>query len=183
VNNKSKNDDSCQLQVVYESGGPLSLSDKLRNTLLRMKSAVNRRFPNCHSRSATDEGAVPGNSSERYIPEANGSPATSYRGYKPGDLVEVLSMDEIRSTLDSDNKSGGLAFMPGMERFAGKRFAVLKGVRTIFDERAWKMVKVKDTVILREVFCDGRDMFDKEGCDRCCFFFWKERWLRKVDSR
>jgi len=97
-----------------------------------------------------------------------------------GDLAEILPLDEIRKTLDQNGRCNGLQFMLGMEKLCGRRARVLKKVRTIFDERLWKMVRIRDTYLLEGVICDGRDVFEGEGCDRSCFFFWKENWLRKI---
>ncbi len=166
-----KSDSGCQLQVVYESGTPLSVGDRVRNVCLRLESAVTRRMRRIFHRSATGEVNVPGSRIGISNSLADEKQTDLCRHLKIGDNVKVLPMDEIRATLDANGKCGGLAFMPGMGRFSGKKFTVMKRVRTIFDERAWRMVKVKDTVILRDVFCQGRDMFDKEGCDRCRFFF------------
>ncbi len=182
MNDTNNPGDGCQLQVVYESGGAPSLYDKVRSNFMRIKSALRRRIPTFRTGFAQDAGKDPSFESGSSVSGPGGKQRRPCLTFKPGDFVEVLSMDEIRSTLDAYGKCGGLAFMPGMGRFAGKRFTVLKGVRTMFDERAWKMVKLKGTYILSDVICDGRDMFDKEGCDRCCFYFWKERWLRKVEK-
>jgi hypothetical protein len=69
--------------------------------------------------------------------------------------------------------------MPGMEKHCGRGFRVRKRVRAIFDERAWRMLKIKNTFLLDDCVCEGRGMYDKEGCDRCCYYFWKADWLIK----
>ncbi|MBJ6749805.1 hypothetical protein [Geomonas anaerohicana] len=169
-------DDRCQLQVVYHSGGPLTLSDRVRTFLLRLNSALKRRL--VHHFSAMEEASAAGASAINRAANRLLSPPGAC--YQPGDEVEVLTMEEIRRTLDGNGCCGRLQFMPGMARYAGKRCTVLKPVRTMFDERAWKMVRVKDTVVLRDVICDGVELYDKEGCDRCCYYFWKTDWLRRV---
>lgn len=168
----------CQLQLVYESGDALTIGDRLLTGALRINSAIKRRLERyVSSMEVVSEGvaSVINMSAKKMFISSGGYMVT-------GDLVEVLSMDEIKRTLDINNKCEGLGFMPGMERFAGHRFNVLKNVTTIFDERAWKMVSVRNTVLLKDVICDGRGMYDKEGCDRCCFFFWKNKWLRKLEQ-
>lgn len=161
----------CQLQVVYESAEPLSLSDKLRNASARLMSALYRRLPLAEkSRHLSHDAEKP----------AIAAGLSSDKTIRAGDWVEVISFEEILKTLDDKKRCQGLEFMAGMEMFTGKRFQVLKRVLTIFDERAWKMVRVKNTVILKDVICDGQGMYEKEGCDRCCFYFWKEQWLRKI---
>lgn len=167
---------TCQLQVVYRSGHPLTLFDKARTFALRINSAIKRRLINRFSgmQEVSAEGASVINRTANLLSSPPGG------CFQPGDLVEVLTTEEIRRTLDENDRCGRLQFMSGMWRFAGKRFTVLKPVKTMFDERAWKMVRVKDTVVLRDVICDGSELYDKEGCDRCCFYFWKTDWLRKV---
>jgi hypothetical protein len=37
---------------------------------------------------------------------------------------------------------------------------------------------MKNTVLLDGAICDGWG----GKCDRSCFFFWREAWLRRVES-
>ena len=48
--------------------------------------------------------------------------------FRPGDLVEVKSADEILATLDADGTLDHLPFMPEMVEFCGKRFRVSRRV-------------------------------------------------------
>jgi len=34
----------------------------------------------------------------------------------------------------------------------------------------------------RGAICDGIGMYDKEGCDRSCFYFWTDRWSANLDE-
>jgi hypothetical protein len=99
---------------------------------------------------------------------------------RSGDRVEVLPLEEIVKTLDEQRRSNGLKFVKGMERLCGKQFRVLKKVRTIFDGHALKMVSLKGAVILEDTICEGRDSEGQQRCDRSCFYYWNENWLRKV---
>jgi hypothetical protein len=96
-----------------------------------------------------------------------------------GDMVRILPMNKIRKTLDKNGRTEGMDFLAGMERYCGKKARVLKRVNYVFDERVWKMRKCKNVVLLEGVICDGREAFQGEGCDRACYFFWKEAWLQK----
>jgi hypothetical protein len=89
-------------------------------------------------------------------------------------------MPGISATLDKNGRCDGLRFMKGMEEYCGQTFTVLRRVQAIFDEREWHMRRIRDTVLLEGVICKGWYMGDREGCDRCCFFFWKEQWLCRV---
>jgi hypothetical protein len=94
--------------------------------------------------------------------------------------VEVLSYEEVFCTLDEESTCGGLQFMEGMKRFCGQRLVVRKKVRMMFDERARRMVRIsRNRYILDGAICDGKGQYDREGCDRCCFYFWSDRWLRR----
>jgi hypothetical protein len=96
----------------------------------------------------------------------------------PGDLVEVRSAREIFATLDGQDKLRGLRFNPEMEKFCGKRFRVHKRLDKIILEATGELRSIKTpTVFLDGVFCDGKA---HGGCDRSCFCFWREAWLKKV---
>jgi hypothetical protein len=98
---------------------------------------------------------------------------------KPGDMIRVRSLEEIRSTLDSDGKyNGGILFIDEMAQHCGNKYRVLKRVRKIFDSDVWRMKKSEEIVILEGVFCHGYRTY--EECDRSCPFFWKDIWLEKV---
>lgn len=100
-------------------------------------------------------------------------------GLQPGDLVEVKRDEEIQKTLDSKGRNKGLQFLPEMREFCGKRFRVHKRVERIIIETTGEIRRMKNTVLLEGVMCDGSAHF---GCDRSCFYFWREIWLRRVDG-
>jgi hypothetical protein len=95
-----------------------------------------------------------------------------------GELVEVKSADEIRRTLDTSRRTRGLLFMDEMWKFCGQRFRVHKRVDRILIERAGTIRKMKHTVLLGEVQCDG---LAHGGCDASCYHYWREVWLRRVE--
>ena len=91
----------------------------------------------------------------------------------------MLSYGEIDATLDESGTCEGLEFMEGMKRYCGQRLAVKKRVQMMFDERRWRTVRVRrPRYILEAAICDGNA---RQVCDRCCFFFWSPRWLRRPD--
>lgn len=97
---------------------------------------------------------------------------------KPGEWVEVKSEEEILATLDRTGRYKGLAWMPGMEKFCGKRFRVYKKLSRILLESTGELRKLKNTVLLENAQCDGKEFFD---CDRSCYYYWKEIWLRRLE--
>ncbi len=99
---------------------------------------------------------------------------------QPGEMVEVLSMREISITLDNKGRNKGLYFMPEMEKFCGKRFRVFKKVQTIKLEETGELRKLRSpSIFLEGVFCDGKF---QGNCDRACFHFWREEWLKQINE-
>ncbi len=94
----------------------------------------------------------------------------------PGDLVRVLSVEEILSTLDEQGTLDHLPFMPEMIQFAGRTFRVSRqAFKTCVDDQ--EMRQLERTVLLDKVRCDGSS---HGGCGKACLIFWKEDWLRRV---
>ena len=97
--------------------------------------------------------------------------------FKSGDVVEVLSVEEIAATLDGHGCYESLPFTAEMRQFCGRRFRVFKRADKICIETAYSLDlrRLRDAVTLEEVRCDGSD---HDGCRRMCMLFWKERWLK-----
>jgi hypothetical protein len=101
-----------------------------------------------------------------------------------GARVIVRSPEEILATLDGDGALHGLPFMPEMLDWCGKTFRVERRVEktcvdvppSIYPNRRFA---ANDVVFLEGPRCDGRG---HDGCKRGCKIFWKEDWLRPVDS-
>jgi hypothetical protein len=97
---------------------------------------------------------------------------------KPGDWVEVRTAKEVFSTLDQRGKLKGLSFTPEMTKFCGRRFKVYKELENIILESTGELRRIKSpTVLLDGVYCDGAA---HGKCDRSCFCFWREDWLRRI---
>lgn len=98
---------------------------------------------------------------------------------RPGDWVEVRSIEEIFSTLDAKEKLRGLRFTPEMQKFCGRRFKVYKKLNRIILEATGELRTIKSpTFILEGVLCDGSA---HGGCDKSCFCYWREEWLKRVN--
>ncbi len=95
---------------------------------------------------------------------------------KPGEMVEVKSLPEILKTLDDKGKYHGLVFTPEMRQHCAKQYRVFKRLELMFDEYHKSQRRVKNTVLLEGVVCGGAGL----GCDRSCFLYWREVWLRRV---
>jgi hypothetical protein len=64
-----------------------------------------------------------------------------------------------------------------MKDYCGKRYRVFKRLETILLESNGQLRKMKNTVLLEGVTCDGSEFY---GCDRSCFHYWREVWLRRA---
>ena len=97
-----------------------------------------------------------------------------------GDRVRVRSREEIQATLDPFKELKGCAFLPEMYQYCGTEQRVLRSMQTFMDERDYKMKKARGVILLENVICNGTPTFGP--CDRCCFLFWREEWLERVNS-
>jgi len=96
---------------------------------------------------------------------------------QPGEWVQIRPEDEIMLTLDANRKNRGLLWMNGMRRFCGGEFRVYKRLRRILLESTGEYREIKNTVLLEGVNCDGKEF---NGCDRSCFHYWREIWLKRI---
>jgi hypothetical protein len=98
---------------------------------------------------------------------------------RSGDLVRVRSRHEIEGTLNRWNQLKGCSFMEEMRPYCGTTQRVLKRVEKFLDERDYLLKKCKGIIILDGVMCQGTRDFG--SCDRACFYFWREEWLKKIE--
>jgi len=99
---------------------------------------------------------------------------------RAGEIVEVRSSEEILATLDPNGTLESMPFMPEMLPYCGQRFRVAKRAdKTCDNIEPWNMRRVENAVHLTGVRCDGTAHSD---CDAGCFIFWKEAWLKRVNS-
>jgi hypothetical protein len=96
---------------------------------------------------------------------------------QPGELVEIRSPAEIRTTLDAQGRNRGLSFEAEMATHCGRRYRVAAPVRKIIAEETGKMVQLRNTVILEGVVCEGICV---KNCPRANFLYWREIWLKRV---
>ncbi|MHB9030427.1 MAG: hypothetical protein ACYC9O_16800 [Candidatus Latescibacterota bacterium] len=123
----------------------------------------------------------------RSIYRASSEPSLMKNGHGPkndetlnlqlGEWVEIKSAEEITETLDQFGKHKGLSFMPEMWKYCGGQFRVYKRVNQIVIIGTESMKKLKNTVLLEGVLCDGSE---HSCCDNSCFHYWREMWLRRI---
>jgi hypothetical protein len=108
------------------------------------------------------------------------APAEDQRPLRPGDIVEVKSAAEILATLDDAGAVGKVPFMPEMLRHVGRRYTVTRRVDKICDTIASTgSRRMHSTVYLGDLRCDGSA---HGGCQAGCKLYWREEWLRRVES-
>ena len=172
----------CQNATALEAGAELNALDLGRMWARRMMWAAQRRLAKYFGKTVMKKSA--GSMREdKSVSSGQGLNDASGQRFRIGELVEVLTFEEIRRTLDEYGKCDGLEFMEGMKNYCGLRLPLKRKVARIYDERSRRMLKMKKgRYILDDAICDGQGMYDREGCDRCCFYFWSDRWLRKASS-
>ena len=117
----------------------------------------------------------------RSTPPAN---TTLHNGHvlnlRPGEWVEVKSIDEIMATLDNNRRNKGLLWMTGMSKYCGNSYRVFRRVERIILESNSELRKMKNTVILEDVVCGGETTSGL--CRRAECLYWREIWLRRTDE-
>lgn len=99
---------------------------------------------------------------------------------RAGELVEVRSREEIFSTLDKEGKLDALPFMPEMLKYCGKQMRVYKRAHKTCDTIDKTGGRgMANAVHLEGARCDGEA---HGGCQAECLIFWKEAWLKRVQS-
>ena len=179
---------SCQLQTLEGAATPLSARDRWS---LRLHKRVRWVF-RAAKKAMNDPATLPTRlvtAVRRETPPGAAAESASMRGKWPGlglqagDRVRIKSLEDIEAMLDQDGRCDGLAFLPSvMTSFCGGAYTVRKRIDLFFDERSWRMLKVRNVVVLDQVHCvpprEGSE--DWAGCDRTCYLFWKEAWLEKL---
>jgi hypothetical protein len=97
---------------------------------------------------------------------------------RPGELVEVRPLGEIRQTLDRNGRNRGLVFDIELGKYCGKRFRVRNRLERMISETTGEMRKVEGTVILEGNLCMCARSLG--GCPRMEFTYWREAWLKRV---
>jgi len=89
------------------------------------------------------------------------------------------------ATLDDRAATEGMPFMPEMLQYTGRRFTVSRRVEKICDTvgkvspEPSVSRRMQRTVFLDDLRCDGSA---HGGCQAGCRLYWKEDWLKVIDS-
>jgi hypothetical protein len=98
---------------------------------------------------------------------------------RPGDLVEVKSMENIIETLNETGRNRGLSFTPDMRLLCGRQNRVQRRLEKIIVDGTGEMREVPNTVYLEGAHC-GCAHVAFGGCTRREFSYWREIWLRRT---
>jgi hypothetical protein len=108
---------------------------------------------------------------------------TEALGLKPGEMVEVKSLQEIVATLNKHGRNRGLHFSPDQPPFCGGRYRVRTRADKFIAEGTGEMKHFQNnTVMLEDVLCDSA-CFAFGGCFRADLLYWREIWLRRVEAQ
>ncbi len=115
------------------------------------------------------------------IPNGEKTPTESLN-LKPGDLVEVKTVDEIAATITEDGFNRGMLYDLEMNKYTGRRYQVQDTVTRIIHEKTGKLVTMKSPCIqLKDVYCRAECTEKRLGCPRASNTYWREIWLKKVE--
>lgn len=99
-----------------------------------------------------------------------------------GDIVRVRSREQIKALLSGDDANRRCAFMHEMYQYCGRELQIMKFVESFFDEAKQRTCKCRETVILEDAVCSGKQRLYRMKCDRNCYFFWRTDWLERVEE-
>jgi len=116
------------------------------------------------------------------IPKGQSTPHEE-SNLKPGEWVQVKSLDEILQTLNSQGFNRGMWFDQEMARYCGGKYRVQMRVNRLISERTGKMLEMKNPCIqLEDVYCRAHCTAQRLGCPRATNTYWREIWLRRIPS-
>lgn len=117
------------------------------------------------------------------IPKGQRTPTEPPKNLRPGEWVRVKSYEQIRTTLDPNNKNRGLYFDAEHVPYCGKIGRVRSVVKQIIDERTGKMLRFKTPcVILEGASCKAAYSEHRFYCPRAIYPYWRELWLDRLDA-
>lgn len=184
----------CQTQAMADSTEPLSIMDRSRLRRLKLRHYVVENIKKViadpmfllRKLESKFSDPNPGRSTCCAVDGVSADQPGSILslGLKGGERIRVKSLEEIKKTLNHEGRCEGLGFMDVvMAKYCGNIYTVRKQIGLFFDERNWRMQKLRRVVILDEVFCElpaHNNDIDWAGCDRTCYLFWKEAWLERL---
>jgi hypothetical protein len=115
------------------------------------------------------------------IPDGKPTP-TEALDLRPGELVEVKSVEAINTTITHNGFNRGMRYDVEMAKYSGGRYRVQMRVDRLINERTGKMMQMKGPCIqLEDVYCRAECTPRRLGCPRAMNTYWREIWLRRVN--
>jgi hypothetical protein len=101
-------------------------------------------------------------------------------GLRTGEWVQIKSIEEMRQTLDDRGRNRGLVCDIELKKFCGMKYRVRSRLDRMISEPTGEMRPVQGTVILEGNMCLCARALG--GCPRLDYTYWREVWLKRVDS-
>jgi len=90
--------------------------------------------------------------------------------------ARVRDLAEIAAGLDLFGRRDGVTFMPEMEAYANRRFAITGTLPQVYELDRWVAPRAP-VYLLESVACTGAICGDDGPCDRRCTLMWHADWL------
>ncbi len=116
-----------------------------------------------------------------YAHGAKGPTPAQKLSLQSGELVEIQCVSNIEKTLDDRARNRGLYFSPAMRPVCQEQHRVERKLEKIIVDGTGEMRKMHNTVYLEDSMC-GCAHVAFGGCPRNEFAYWREIWLRRVES-
>jgi hypothetical protein len=100
-------------------------------------------------------------------------------GLQPGELVQVLPVEEMRKTLDRKGRNRGLICDIELGKTSGRRYRVLTRLDRFISDSTGEMKQLEATVILNDAHCFCSRVVG--GCSRLDYSYYREVWLKRVE--
>jgi hypothetical protein len=141
-----------------------------------------RFLTNAYNRFQRLRGGLPFPIGVGLIPEGQPTP-TETLDLKPGEWVEVKTVNEILATITENGKNRGMRYDMEMAKYSGGRYRVQMRVERLINEQTGKMMEMKNPCIqLEDVYCRAECTSKRLGCPRASNTYWREIWLRRIEA-
>jgi hypothetical protein len=100
---------------------------------------------------------------------------------RSGEWIEVKPLASITETLDGGAYNRGLFFTPAMASSCGEKYRVEGRIEKIIVDGTGEMRQLRNTAFLKGSLC-GCSCVAFGGCPRGEFAYWREIWLRRVET-
>jgi len=100
---------------------------------------------------------------------------------RSGEWIEIKPLANITKTLDERAYNRGLFFTPAMGQSCGEEYRVKEKIEKIIVDGTGKMRQLRNTAFLEGSMC-GCSCVAFGGCPRNEFAYWREIWLRRVET-